>query len=86
MIDLQVRQAWLDLQASGGRIAASQEAVAQAEENIRITRNRYLEGLSSNSDALDAALLLTQSRAGLASANYDAVMADLRVRRAAGIL
>ena len=86
LIDLQVRQAWLDLQASGGRIAASQEAVAQAEENIRITRNRYLEGLSSNSDALDAALLLTQSRAGLASANYDAVMADLRVRRAAGIL
>ena len=41
MISLQVRQAWLDSQEAQKRIKVTQQAIAQADENMKVTTDRY---------------------------------------------
>jgi len=85
-IDLQVRQAWLDVQETRKRIKVTQEAVAQAEENLKVNTDRYHESLATNTEVLDAETLRTRSQNNHANAVYDAVLAVLRLKRAVGSL
>lgn len=48
VIELQVRQAWLDIQETRKRVEVTQSAIAQAEENLRVNRDRYANGLATN--------------------------------------
>ncbi len=50
-----------DEQNARERIAATKDAIAQAEENLRITRVRYQEGVGTATDVLDAITLRTLS-------------------------
>jgi outer membrane protein len=86
MIDLQVRQAWLDIQETQKRIAVTQQAIAQADENLKVTTDRYQQGLSTNTDVLKAEDLRTTTHDNLNNATYDAALATLHLRRAVGIL
>lgn len=86
MIGLQVRQAWLDFQETQKRITVTQQAIAQAEENLKVTTDRYLQGLSTNTDVLKAEDLRTTIHGNLNNANYDAALAVLHLRRAVGVL
>ncbi|MCK9636149.1 MAG: TolC family protein [Methylobacter tundripaludum] len=86
MIGLQVRQAWLDIQETQKRIAVAQQAIAQADENMKVTADRYQQGLSTNTDVLKAEDLRTTSHGNFNNANYDATLAALHLRRALGIL
>jgi len=45
IIALQVRQYWLDIQEIGKRILVTEKAVTQAEENLRVNRDCYENGL-----------------------------------------
>jgi len=83
-IRLQVRQAWLDVQETGKRIVVTKDAIAQAEENLTVNRDRYENGLSTNTEVLDAETLRTRSQNNHANAIYDAVLATLQLRRAVG--
>jgi len=47
-------------------------AVGQAEENLRIRRQQFDAGRATSEDVLDAQALLTQQRATLATALYEA--------------
>jgi outer membrane protein TolC len=85
-IALQVRQAWLDVEETRKRIEVTQSAIAQAEENLRVVRDRYANGLSTNTEVLDAETLRANSEANHAAARYDAALAGLRLKRAAGDL
>jgi len=85
-ISLQVRQAWLDVQETRKRIVVTKSAIAQAEENLTVNRDRYENGLSTNTEVLDAETLRTRSQNNHANAVYDAVLATLRLRRAVGQL
>ncbi len=85
-ITLQVRQYWLDVQETRKRIEVTAKAIAQAEENLKVNRDRYENGLSTNTEVLDAETLRTRSQGNHASAIYDAVLASLRLQRAAGEL
>jgi outer membrane protein TolC len=85
-IALQVRQYWLDVQETGKRIAVTQKAIAQSEENLKVNRDRYENGISTNTEVLDAETLRTQSQNNYANAIYDAVLATLRLKRATGEL
>lgn len=85
-ITLQVRQYWLDVQETRKRIEVTAKAIAQAEENLKVNRDRYENGLSTNTEVLDAETLRTRSQGNHASAIYDAVLATLRLQRAAGEL
>jgi outer membrane protein len=86
VIGLQVRQAWLDTQETQKRIAVTQQAIAQADENLKVTIDRYQQGLSTNTDVLKAEDLRTTTHDNFNNANYDAALAALHLRRALGIL
>lgn len=61
-VDLQVKQAYLFLQESEKNIATSKTSITHAEENYRITMERYREQLTTNTEVLDAQTLLTKAR------------------------
>jgi outer membrane protein len=86
MIGLQVRQAWLDIQETQKRIVVNQQAIAQADENLKVTTDRYQQGLSTNTDVLKAEDLRTTTYDNLNNATYDSALATLHLRHAVGIL
>ncbi len=86
LIELQVRQAWLDTQETAKRIGVSEQALNQAEENLKVTKNRYTQELGNNTEVLDAETLRIKSRTNYTHAVYDAILADIRLRRAVGNL
>ncbi len=86
MIGLQVRQAWLDIQETQKRIAVTRQAIAQADENLKVTIDRYQQGLSTNTEVLKAEDLRTVTHGNFNNANYDAALATLHLRRAVGVL
>lgn len=86
MIGLQVRQAWLDIQETQKRIAVTQQAIAQADENLKVTTDRYQQGLSTNTDVLKAEDLRITTHGNFNNATYDAALATVHLRRAVGVL
>ncbi|ABM39467.1 MULTISPECIES: TolC family protein [Burkholderiales] len=86
IIALQVRQTWLDVQETRKRLIVTQSAIAQAEENLRVARDRYANGLSTHTEVLDAETLRTGSEGNHANALSDAALAGLRLKRATGEL
>jgi outer membrane protein TolC len=64
----------------------AEQAITQAGENLRVVRDRYLQGEGTNTEVLDAEALATASRANLDNARYDAALAEFRLARAVGIL
>jgi outer membrane protein TolC len=86
LIELAVREAWLNVQESRQRIPVAVSAIEQAEENLRVVRDRYLQGEGTNTEVLDAEALIATSRANSDDARYDAALAELRLARATGTL
>jgi outer membrane protein len=86
IITLQVRQAWLDVGETLSRIAVTSEATRQAEENLRVVKDRYREGVGTNTEVLDAETLRTKSYNNYYNAVYDAVTANIRLQYATGEL
>ena len=86
IITLQVRQAWLDVRETQIRIEVTREATQQAEENLRVVKDRYREGVGTNTEVLDAETLRTKSYNNYYNAVYDAVMANIRLQYATGEL
>jgi outer membrane protein len=86
VIALQVRQASLDIGETFTRIEVTHDAVAQSEENLKVTRDRYREGVGTNTEVLDAETLRTRSLNNHYNAIYDAVTAKIHLRYAAGNL
>jgi outer membrane protein TolC len=86
LISLQVRQAWLDIQDAQTRIEFTRQAISQADENMKVTKDRYRQGLSTNTEVLNAEDLRTRSHDNFNNAIYDAALATLHLRRAVGIL
>jgi len=85
-IRLEVRQAWLDIQETRKRIVVTKNAIAQAEENLTVNLDRYENGLSTNTEVLDAETLRTGSQNNHANAIYDAMLASLQLKRSVGEL
>ena len=86
IIALQVRQTWLDVEETRKRLVVTQSAIAQAEENLLVARDRYANGLATYTEVLDAETLRTGSESNHAAVLYDAALAGLRLRRAVGEL
>ena len=85
-VALQVRQAWLEVGETRRRLEVTRDAVAQAEENLKVVRDRYRTGTGTNTEVLDAETLRVRSLGNHDNALYDAVMADFRLRRSTGDL
>jgi outer membrane protein TolC len=86
MIALQVRQAWLGVDETRKRVQVTADAVDQAEENLRIARERYGAGLGTQTQLLEAETLRVQALTNRDNAVLDASLARLRLARAVGSL
>lgn len=85
-IRLQVRRAYADLRAADQRIEVAQASVAEAEESLRITQNRYETGLSSVTDLLRTETAVLEARTRHLAAIHDQRIAAAMLELAAGTL
>lgn len=85
-VQLEVRQASLDVRAAQARIAALREARSQAEENLRMSRELYGGGLGTNTQVLDAVTLQIAATNNHDTAVLDEALALLTLERAVGQL
>jgi outer membrane protein len=85
-VELEVRQAWLDVHEARARLESSGEAVSQAQENLRSSRELYSVGLSTNTQVLDAIALQTAALINRDNAELDESLALLRLSYAVGAL
>ena len=81
---LQIRQAWLDSQETQQRLQVAKQTIAQADENLKVTTDRYQQGLATHTEVIQAEHLRTITHNNLNNANYDFVLAGLRIKRAVG--
>jgi len=85
-IELEVHRAWHDLVTARARIDVASSAVLQAEENLRVVRDRYRNGEGTNTEVLDAEALRALSASNFDTARYDVRLAELTLARAVGAL
>jgi outer membrane protein TolC len=85
-LKLQVRRAWADLSAAGQRIDAARAAVAESEESLRITQNRYAAGMSNVTDLLRTETAVLETRTRYLAAVHDQRVAATMLEYAAGRL
>ena len=81
---VEVRQNWLALKSAREKIGVAGDAVAQAEENLRVTNERFKEGVALNSDVLDAETALLQAKTSRTQALVDHELAKARLAKAVG--
>ena len=70
-ITLEVANAYLKLQETENQIVVSQKVIEQAEENFRISEERYKERVATSTDVLEAQTLLTKAKSEYANALGD---------------
>jgi outer membrane protein len=85
-IRLQVRRAYAGLRAAQQRIEVAKAAVAEAEESLRITQNRYEAGMNTVSDLLRTETAVLESRSRYLASLHDQRIAATMLELAAGRL
>ena len=83
-ISLEVYEAVLALEETEQNIPTTKKAVEQAEENLRVSQERYKAQVTTSTEVLDAQTLLTQARTNYFSALYDHNLARANLKRALG--
>jgi outer membrane protein TolC len=84
-IKLEVEKNYLDIRNALEKTQVVKDAVAQAEENLRINKIRYEEGIGTATDVLDAITLLTTAETNYYRALYELRRAEAGFRYATGI-
>lgn len=85
-IALQVRQAWLTLQTTEKQVEVNKTAIKSSDENLRVSRSQYQQGVTTNTVVLDAVTLRTGAYNLYYNSVYDVAIARMRLRRAVGDL
>jgi len=85
-IRLQVHRAFADLHAATQRIEVAKASVAEAEESLRITQNRYEAGISNVTDLLRTETTVLEARTRHLAAVRDQRIAAAMLELAAGTL
>lgn len=84
-VQLEVRQAYLNMKEAEKRIETSKVAVDKAEEDFKIAQVRYSAGVGTNLDVIDAQLALTQAKTNNIQALYDYNTSKAKLDKAMGI-
>ena len=85
-IEVEVLEASSQVTSAAERLAVTEQAVDQAEEHLRIMRNRYTSGLAPVLDLLTAELVLRQAKLNRVQALYDLHVSEARLHLATGSL
>jgi outer membrane protein TolC len=81
---LEVTQSYLGVNQFKERKAVAEQGVQQAEENYRVTDEKYKIGMTPNSELLDAEVALLQARLNLTQSLVDYELSMARLSRAIG--
>lgn len=84
-VQLNVRNAYLNLREAEKRIATSQVAVVKAEEDYKIAQVRYQAGVGTNIDVIDSQVALTTAKTNYVQALYDYNTSRAELDKAMGI-
>jgi outer membrane protein len=74
------------LQETESQIVVWQKVIEQAEENFRISEERYKERVATSTEVLEAQTLLTKAKSEYANALGDYNINYARLQRAMGII
>ena len=85
-ITLEIKNAYLILQETESQIAVSQKLIEQAEENFRISEERYKERVATSTEVLEAQTLLTKAKSEYANALGDYNVNYAKLQRAMGTI
>lgn len=80
-IKLQYENALTNYEVSKLNYESSKLALNQAKENYKIVNDRFKEGLSDNTDLIDANYLLTQAKQRYSKSYYDKFLAVATIKR-----
>lgn len=84
-VQLEVRQAYLNMKEAEKRIDTSKVAVDQAQEDFKIAQVRYTAGVGTNLDVMDAQVALTEAKTNYIQALYDYNTSKADLERAMGV-
>ncbi len=84
-IQLEVRQAYLNMIAAEKNIQTTKVAVDQAQEDYKIAQVRYSAGVGTNIDVIDAQVALTSAQTNYIQSLYDYNTSKASLDRAMGI-
>lgn len=82
---LDVRSTYLDLREAEKRIATTKVAVDKAEEDFHIAQVRYMAGVGTNTDVLDAQVALTDAKNNYIQSLYDYNTSKTALESAIGV-
>lgn len=82
---LDVRSNYLDLREAEKRIATTKVAVEKAEEDFHIAQVRYMAGVGTNTDVLDAQVALTDAKNNYIQSLYDYNTSKTALESAIGV-
>jgi outer membrane protein TolC len=85
-VKVQVNQSFENFLLSQKKTEVYKKAVVQAEENYRITKNKYDNALVNTTELLDANVSLLRSKINLAVAKADVLLAYSKLLETTGIL
>ncbi|HWJ30659.1 MAG TPA: TolC family protein, partial [Flavisolibacter sp.] len=85
-IRMEVNQAYLNYLSSQKKIEVYNTAIEQAEENYKVTNNKFNNGLATVTDVLDADIARLQARLNRAFAQSDTYVAYNKLLQSAGLL
>lgn len=83
-VTLEVTQNFLNVQKAKEKMTVAKQSVSQAEENYRITDEKFKNGLSLNSDLLDAEVALLQARTNYIQSIVDYELAQAQLKKSIG--
>ncbi len=78
----QLQNLFLDYAVSSENVGVAQSSIEQAQENVRITRMSYQEGLEKESDLLDAITNLSRARYNYVTAKSEVFANYFKITRA----
>lgn len=85
LVNLDVRTNYLSMREAEKRIDTTKLAVSQAEEDYRIAQLRYMNGVGTNTDVLDAQVALTDAKTNYLQAMYDYNTCKTNLETAIGV-
>ncbi|MCF0056167.1 TolC family protein [Dyadobacter sp. CY356] len=85
-VHLDINTAYYNYVLSKKKIEVYEKAVEQANENYRITKNKYDNSLVTTTELLDADVAQVQSKINYAAAKADAVVAYKKLEQTAGVI
>ena len=83
-VDLELRQAFLDLDEATRRIVSAEKEVASADEALRVANVRYRAGVGTTVEVTDAQVSLARAGQNRANAAFDRDFALARIQAAVG--